>query len=219
MSGRSHPRAAGSGHDPGASHEVGADRRAVRHEQTRLEILDAAQLLASREGAAGWTMAQLGRAVGMKAPSLYQYFDSKAAVLDALFARGFSELVDRVTAALRGTDLVPGRRREVLGLIAKTFAEFCAEDPARYRLMFVRVVPGFEPTDAAFVASERALDVLRQTLQQIGIADADDVELWLSIMDGMVARQLANDPGGSRTLQLLPQAVDMFANHIEGKEP
>src|SRR3954471_3179938 len=75
------------------------DRRAERHAATRREILDAAWALARERGLAGWALRDVAEAVGMRAPSLYGYFDSKHALYDAMFADGNAELLRRVEAA------------------------------------------------------------------------------------------------------------------------
>lgn len=62
--------------------------RARRRRQTTAEILDAAWGLARRHGLASIAMRDLGRAVGLRAQSLYAYFDSKAALYDAMFRQG-----------------------------------------------------------------------------------------------------------------------------------
>src|SRR5262245_29540883 len=69
---------------------VGLDLQALpRRERVRAlmrqDILDAARRLVQEEGIRGLTMRALGRAVGVTAPTLYDYFPSKEAVLDALF--------------------------------------------------------------------------------------------------------------------------------------
>lgn len=56
--------------------------RVRRREQTRREILEAAWRLAGRDGVASLSLRDLAREVGMRAPSLYTYFDSKAAIYD-----------------------------------------------------------------------------------------------------------------------------------------
>ena len=85
------------------------DRRAERREATRAEILDAAWELVTAEGLAALSLRDLARRVGMQAPSLYSYFDSKHAIYDAMFAQGAREFIEaQAQLALTGdpaTDL------------------------------------------------------------------------------------------------------------------
>src|SRR5947208_4483704 len=74
------------------------DRRAERREATRAEILDAAWELVRAEGLATLSLRELAAKVGMRAPSLYSYFDSKHAIYDAMFAEGNLELLRRIEA-------------------------------------------------------------------------------------------------------------------------
>src|SRR5712671_561911 len=71
------------------------DRRAERHEATRAEILEAAWEQVRAEGLAALSLRDLARRVGMQAPSLYSYFDSKHAIYDAMFAQGAAEFLKR----------------------------------------------------------------------------------------------------------------------------
>jgi AcrR family transcriptional regulator len=72
------------------------DRRSERREETRKEILAEAWSLAREHGLAGISLRDLATRVGMRAPSLYSYFDSKAAIYDAMFAEGNAELLARI---------------------------------------------------------------------------------------------------------------------------
>src|SRR4029450_10970308 len=65
-----------------------ADRRLQRHNQTIEEILDVAIQVMAEDGVAALSLAEVARRMGMRPPSLYQYFPSKLAVYDALFERG-----------------------------------------------------------------------------------------------------------------------------------
>src|SRR5687768_12833231 len=105
------------------------DRRAERHEATKAEILDAAWEIVRAEGLAALTLRDVARKVGMQAPSLYQYFDSKHAIYDAMFAQGFLELqATRVNApAPEGTSFADWLKQR-----SRVFIEFCVADPARY---------------------------------------------------------------------------------------
>ncbi|TMK84168.1 MAG: helix-turn-helix transcriptional regulator, partial [Actinobacteria bacterium] len=64
------------------------DRRAERREATKAEILDAAWEVVRAEGLAALSLRDLAAKVGMRAPSLYSYFDSKHAIYDAMFLQG-----------------------------------------------------------------------------------------------------------------------------------
>ena len=62
-------------------------RRAERREATKAEILDAAWALVREHGLGALALRDLAARVGMRAPSLYQYFDSKThAIYGAMFA-------------------------------------------------------------------------------------------------------------------------------------
>ena len=101
------------------------DRRAERHEATRAEILEAAWELVRAEGLAALSLRELAAKVGMRAPSLYSYFDSKHAIYDAMFAEGNRALMER-RAALEFT----GDPGVDLKRLARLFVQFSAEDPA-----------------------------------------------------------------------------------------
>ncbi len=71
-----------------------ADRRRLRHEATKEEILEAAWGLARTRGLTGFSLRDLAAAVRMRHQSLYTYFASKQAIYDAMFAQGMRALVD-----------------------------------------------------------------------------------------------------------------------------
>src|SRR5205823_13133925 len=116
------------------------DRRAERREATKAEILDAAWELVRAEGLAALSLRDLGRRVGMQAPSLYSYFDSKHAIYDAMFAQGAQEFLERERAVHTIGDAL-----RYLQAGVRMFVGFCTEDPVRYQLLFQRTIPGFEP--------------------------------------------------------------------------
>src|SRR3954454_12471672 len=59
-------------------------------------IIDAAWKLARENGIVGVSLHALAREVGMRQPSLYEYFDSKLALYDAMFADGNRKLLERL---------------------------------------------------------------------------------------------------------------------------
>jgi AcrR family transcriptional regulator len=186
------------------------DRRALRHATTKAEIVAAAWRLARERGLAGWALRDVAEAVGMRTPSLYVYFDSKNALYDAMFADGNAELVSRGEAVLadvadRGLSVT-----EVLRIGARLFFDFCVEDPARYQLLFLRTIPGFEPSEPSYALARAALDQTVAVLAAAGAGEQEQVDLWTAVVGGLVAQQVSNDPGGDRWRRLLDPAIDMF---------
>jgi AcrR family transcriptional regulator len=187
------------------------DRRAERREATRTEILDAAWELVRAEGLAALSLREVAAKVGMRAPSLYSYFDSKHAIYDAMFAEGNLELLRRIEATAWDPDPRPAFRQG-----ARLFVEFSTEDPARYLLLFQRTIPGFEPTAESYAPAEQVVVFSRQQFGAAGIS-TEEFDLWTGIVAGLSAQQIANDPGGDRWLRLVDEAVDMFLDHVNKK--
>jgi len=178
-----------------------------RRAATRNEILDAAWDLAAAEGLAGIAMRPLASAVGMQAPSLYEYFPSKDAIYDAMFAEGNRELAESYVALPDPADV---GAREALIASTRAFIEFCNENEPRFTLMFQRSIPGWRPSDDAY---QEAVDNLRRLdafLECCGITDMRSRDLWTAIVTGLASQQVTNDPGGDRWLTLIDETVDMF---------
>jgi AcrR family transcriptional regulator len=195
-----------------------ADRR---RDATREGILEAAWQICRRDGLGSLALRDLGRSVGLKASSLYAYFDSKSAIYDAMFLQGYLQL-DMLSA---GWDALPSSEhpRASFKRAAHDFFEFCTSDPARYQLMFQRVLPDFEPTPETYEVSVRQLERLGRTLAALGVTDPAAIDLWTAIATGLTDQQISNDPGGDRWRRLIDTAVDLFCDHAgiprEGATP
>lgn len=188
------------------------DRQAARHDRTREQIVAAAWELAGRDGIASLSLRDLGAAVGMRAPSLYSYFDGKDAIYDAMFADGYRQLdaaMDAIGDELAGCD-----RAAALTVATRAYLEFCAADLARYQLMFTRAIPGWEPGPEAYAASVSSYQRMAEWMARLGIAQRA-LDLWTGVTAGLAAQQAANDPGGDRWTRLAGDAVTMFLSHVE----
>lgn len=196
-----------------------SDRRRQRHEETRAEIIAAAWDLARRDGLGALSLRDVAGAVGMRAPSLYNYFASKHAIYDAMFAEGYAALLALAVGAApdAGDGQVSPEAR--FRLAARQFLEFCLDDPVRYQLLFQRTIPEFEPSTDAYALSQRALAELRHAVEVLDVADPSAaVDLWTAVMAGLTAQQISNDPGGDRWARLLDDAVDMFLAHVRATD-
>jgi AcrR family transcriptional regulator len=187
------------------------DRRHLRHEATRREILDTAWAMVRADGLAALSSSALARAVGMEPQSLYTYFSSKHAVYDAMFAEGNRDLLARLRDAHW-----PEEPREVLRLVARIFVEFSSEDPARHQLLFERTIPDFEPAPESYALALQVMDAGRARMAAAGVTDPAQFDLWTALVAGLATQQMANDPGGDRWVRLIDEAVDMYADRVLG---
>jgi AcrR family transcriptional regulator len=189
------------------------DRRAERREATRAEILEAAWALMRQHGVAGLALRDLGEKVGMRAQSLYSYFDSKEAIYDALFEEGCRECLERIQRVDR-----TGDARAYFRAGARAWADFCLEDHARYQLLFQRTIPGFEPSSDSFAPSVEGLELTREALAAAGAGDPRDLDLYTGLVTGLIDQQISNDPGGDRWYRLLDGALDMFFAYVDARD-
>jgi AcrR family transcriptional regulator len=202
---------------------VPLDRRQRRRRETIEQVLDVAVEVMAEQGVTGLTLGEVARRMGIRPPSLYVYYDSKNALYDALFERGWRDL-ERVLSSLHesfdGTDPVAEVR-----LHGVAFVRWAVEHPAYAPLMFWRPVPGFVPSEWAYAPAVRLAQKGREwvaTLRDRGVLAADtDLEVafrtWTSLLSGAVTQQLANAPGepyesGAFT-SAVPHLIAMWLAH------
>jgi len=184
--------------------------RERRREQTTAEILDAAWGLCREGGLASLSLRELAGRVGMRAPSLYSYFDSKQAIYDAMFSQGYRELRAHMEPF---TDLRPITRAEMKEGV-RHWVAFCTADEVRYQLLFQRTIPGFEPSPESYALALEHLGEARQVLVDAGVTDESALDLWTAVLTGLTSQQISNDPGGDRWSGLVDESVDMFLDHL-----
>jgi AcrR family transcriptional regulator len=187
------------------------DRQAERRAATRAEILDAAWSIAREEGLADLTLRDVGTRIGMRAPSLYSYFDSKNAIYDAMFAQAWSGCL----SGMKDVEAtLPRSPRTAMKRLARAFFDYAVADLARHQLMNQRTIPGFVPSAEAYAPAVEVLERARAHLARCGVRRADHVDLYTALVGGLIDAQQANYPGGDRWSSLLDQAMDMFADHV-----
>jgi hypothetical protein len=95
------------------------------------------------------------------------------------------------------------------------FVDFCVEEPARMQLLFLRTIPGFEPSADAYALAQQPFEQMTAVLVAAGMGSAQQVDLWTALLTGLATQQISNDPGGDRWSRLVEPAVDMFvAAHL-----
>lgn len=184
--------------------------RDARADATRETVIEAAWELSESEGLTGWSLRLLAKEVGLKAPTLYAYFDSKNAIFDAMFAEAWTELRELASTWPLDAD----RPRASLRAGTRSWFAFSTAQPVRFQLMNQRVISGFEPSAGAYAASMASYEAFADQLAAIGITEAAHLDLWTAICSGLASQQIANDLGGSRWACLIDDAVDLFCAHV-----
>jgi AcrR family transcriptional regulator len=188
------------------------DRRKERHQRTKAEIVEAAWVLAREEGIGEFSLRDLAASVGMKAPSLYQYFPTKNDLYDAMYADGYEQLKLRIGVLVGSGKLFRG---DIKG-VGRDYFKFCTEDPVRYQLMCERPVPGFEPSPDSKALSEYVMQIqVHPVMASLGVEDAETVRLFIAINSGVVTQQNATNPGGTEWMPIMDRALDMFLDALE----
>lgn len=109
-------------------------------------ILAQAQAILEHHGEDALTMARLAGELGIKAPSLYNHFPNKAALLRGLNQHTYRRLV----AVLREVEANAGHQaNEPISAMMHAYRQFARDNPLLYRLAFVQTSDSdlFEPAD------------------------------------------------------------------------
>jgi AcrR family transcriptional regulator len=184
-----------------------ASRVAQRREARVAEIVAAAWTLARENGIAGVSLHALAREVGIRQPSLYEYFDSKHALYDAMFADGNRRLLEHLDAVKS-----PREPRAALKRFLGAFMSFALEDPARHELLFQRHIPDFVPSPDSYALAEEVLGRAVGAMQRAGVTQQGDIDCIVAVVAGLTDAQLSNDPGGNRWSRHLNRLVDLLVD-------
>ena len=194
--------------------DAAVSRQSQRRASAEREILDAAWAEVARCGVAALNVREVARAVGIRQQSLTYYFPSKQHLYDALFADGFAKLRLDFDELSPATDPVEG-----VVDVAVAFVDHCVARPAAYHLMFQGTVPGFEPSEASHAIALSVLQELLDRLAAAGVTRPEDVALVRSVMSGLAAEQIANDPAGRLFADQTPRAVRAVLAAITAEAP
>lgn len=193
-------------------------RRALNRERTIADILAAAQEIMRTEGVAALNLNEVARRVGMKTPSLYEYFPNKLAIYDAMFLHGTHVFASYMRDARQANQSF----WECTQAMIEAYMSFAHDRPELYQLVLERPVPGFVPSEASMAESRALLEEavsdiaarLPQEVSRSGLTPEHVTDLIIAVMHGLTALQMANEPhapvGAGRFGSLIPAAVSMF---------
>ncbi|GAB4458855.1 MAG: hypothetical protein OHK0041_23550 [Anaerolineales bacterium] len=179
-------------------------------------ILETARAIMREEGVAALSMQELARRMGMRAPSLYNYFASKLDIYDALFRLGFTLYDQRLQEQLQSA----ASPQDEIRIAIECYFSFALENPELYQLCFERPVPGFVPSqeslDLSFGVLNQAYARAAQHTAQLRPEHTPQqfVDMVIAVAHGLTAMHLANQPhlpvGQGRFGSLIPAAASML---------
>jgi AcrR family transcriptional regulator len=194
-----------------------AERRRRNRDEVIAAILDAARAVMRERGVAGLSLHEVARRVGMRAPSLYGYFPSKAALYDTLFRQGLELLRAHLRRLAYDRPFWQG-----LEGAFEAYHIFSAESPELYQLVFERPVPGFLPSEESMALSLGLMsDLHEQVTNAVGRGEIDPPlpvpeasNFLIALFHGLTSQQMANEPNASagtgRYTSLAPVAIALL---------
>ncbi len=123
-------------------------------------LASAAEILET-EGPDGLSVRRIAAAAHVAPMGVYNHFDSKFGIVEALFVDGF----ERLRAALAAIADIPDPY-EALREGGRRYRALALAHPMVYQVMFLKAVPGFEPSDHALEIAARAFDSLAAAVQR-----------------------------------------------------
>lgn len=154
---------------------VAADTPRERfREMMRADILKAGRALIRTGGFGALSMRALADAVGVRAPTLYDYFENKDDVLNALFLQGIDEA--RSYFYRMSASAPPGAAR-VIG-IGLGYCDFAKDHPELFQLLFTRIDANYVPGESQMDAGQSLFFEFRnEVAQAIEVGDLQEANI------------------------------------------
>ncbi len=195
--------------------------RQQRSRATVDAIVEAGFLCVAQHGVAHTTTRHIADVAGIGVGSLYEYFDNKEAVFDAMNKR----LVDDVVALIREVtpDMVEMEIQPAIEFIFKRFGDFLTRDNDRY-LKVARQVVQADTRDYVEPVSQALMDLLmRYVVAHPKLMQLDNIPAlsYLLINGGIfsVLRQLSSENPPVTLNQLSHTYGDLIATYLAQKLP
>jgi AcrR family transcriptional regulator len=176
-------------------------------------LLDAAARLLHEGGPEAVSVRGVAEASGLSFRAVYTVFGSKEALVDALTARGYRSLTERVVGLPQTDD--PARDLVVAG--SQGFRGFAIEEPALFRLTFERVSREVLQQPTVVEAARASYDALVGWITRVREAelvhpDRSDLTCafeFHSLCQGLASGELASQPAPGPGFWAMMRGHDM----------
>jgi AcrR family transcriptional regulator len=123
-------------------------------------LASAAELL-EKEGPDGLSVRRIAAAAGVAPMGVYNHFESKFGIIEALFVEGFERLREAITATRDIEDPYEALRES-----GRRYRALALAHPMVYRIMFLRSVSGFDPSMEALEVASQAFGALISSVER-----------------------------------------------------
>jgi AcrR family transcriptional regulator len=124
-------------------------------------LLDAAADILGTEGPDCLSVRRIAAAAGVAPMGVYNHFESKFGIIEALFVRGFERLGEALAGISGMADPYEALREG-----GRRYRALALAHPMEYQVMFLRAIPGFEPSDEALEVAASAFASLVSAVQR-----------------------------------------------------
>ena len=179
-------------------------------------ILDTAREIIREHGVAALSMQEIGRRMGIRAPSLYHYFQSKMEIYDSLFQLGFTLYAEHMKKYYQDIHTW----QDYVSNSFQGYLSYAKQNPELYQICFERHVPGFEPSIESLQISYQLLSQSYQRVQELKetihseLSAQQIVDLLITMMHGITAMHMSNEPetpiGQGRFGSLIPVTMALL---------
>ena len=157
-------------------------KRIDRHPNLEEAIKQTVWEQIAEKGASALSLRSIARALKITAPSIYNYFPDRDALVTALIIDAYTSFGDW---QLEARDSVPAKdligRLRAIGLAYRTWAHTY---PQRYQLIFGTPIPGYEaPVEKIFPSSARSISALFSVVEDLRSAGKLDVDSFPTVND------------------------------------
>lgn len=125
----------------------------------------------AEKGAAGLSLREVARRLGVVSSAVYRYVASRDELLTLLLVDAYTSLADAVDAALAQAEESPTERLAALG---RTMLDWARQHPEQWGLIYGAPVPGYQAPEAS--TGEPGTRVMTQLLRLVAAGTSADPE-------------------------------------------
>jgi AcrR family transcriptional regulator len=159
---------------------------------TRNAIFEAGLRILATEGHQALTVRRVAAEAGCSTIGVYTWFGGKDGLIDAIWRDSFDSFADALERAKPGRGPLARAKAQ-----ANAYRVWALAHPMHYQVMFLKAVPGFEPSAESERSGSRAYGALRSAIREAmakGELHTNDIDATATIMwsavHGLVSLEL-----------------------------